>query len=153
MQAFPIPYPPARGDRQDHKDSLNRYVRVEGREMDKDHYLNPEDGKLVLLRVQCAKNYVRPQNLATTWSDPLEPNPLARAWKAFRESPRRILTWTYSDRLRARSVVDGSINSPAATYNPSGEYTKDQQRPTFVLLTLPEQIYIGSILLHVFFSA
>jgi len=125
IQALPAPPLSAQGNKQDHKDSLNRYIRVEDTEKDKDYYLNPEDGKLVLLRVQCVKNYVRPQNLATTWSDPLEPEPLVHAWNAYRESPMRILTWTYNDRLREKSILDGSISSSATTYNPSGKYIGD----------------------------
>ncbi|KAI3331629.1 hypothetical protein HD806DRAFT_165665 [Xylariaceae sp. AK1471] len=112
------------GNRQDHKDSLNRYIQVEDREKDMDHYLNPEDGKLALLRVQCAENYHRDPGLVTTWSSPLELHPLVHAWKAFRESPKSILTWTYNDRLRERSILDGSLSSSRKPYNPSDLYWK-----------------------------
>lgn len=107
-------------NRQDHKDSLNRYVQVGDRERGKDHYLNPEDGKLVLLRVQCAENYRRDPSLITTWSDPLECHPLVRAWKAFRESPQSVLTWTYNDWLQNRSTSDSSLPRSKKPYNPHG---------------------------------
>ncbi|KAK5627654.1 hypothetical protein RRF57_003369 [Xylaria bambusicola] len=54
------------GGRQDHKDSLNRYIRVGDTEKYQDHFLNPDDGKLVLLRVQCAKDYNRDSSLVTS---------------------------------------------------------------------------------------
>ncbi|KAI1123802.1 hypothetical protein F5Y10DRAFT_251074 [Nemania abortiva] len=111
-------------NRQDHKDSLNRYVLVEDKEKDKDHYLNPDDGKLVLLRVQRTEEYRREPGITTTWSDPLEPNPFVHSWKAFREVPWNILTWTYGSRLRERSVREGSLSPSRGPHNPSDIYWK-----------------------------
>ncbi|KAI0424597.1 hypothetical protein F5Y09DRAFT_323956 [Xylaria sp. FL1042] len=110
--------------RQDHKDSLNRYVRVASTEKYKDHFLNPEDGKLLLLRVQCAEDYHRSPTLITTWSDPLKRHPVVRGWKGFREFPRNILTWTYNDWLRQKSVLDGSLPKLGTPYNRSEIYWK-----------------------------
>ncbi|KAI1351200.1 hypothetical protein F5Y01DRAFT_315056 [Xylaria sp. FL0043] len=114
----------ALGGRQDHKDSLNRYVRIASTEKNKDHFLNPGDGKLVLLRVQCAKNYHRNPSLITTWSDPPQPHPLPQAWKEFRDLPRNILTWTFNDLLREKSVLDGSLPKLGTPYNRSEIYWK-----------------------------
>ncbi|KAI0406826.1 hypothetical protein F4802DRAFT_77668 [Xylaria palmicola] len=119
------------GGRQDHKDSLNRYIRVQASLKDKDHYLSPEDGKLVLLRVQCVKDHRRDQGLATTWIDPLDRHLLARAWKGFRESPRSILTWTYNDLLREKSVREGALPPSTTPYNPNDLFWK---YPTACLL-------------------
>lgn len=111
------------GGRQDHKDSLNRYVLVGEADRYKDHYLNPDDGKLVLLRVQFAKNHNRDPSLISTWDIPLEPRLLAYVWKAFRQLPRKVLTWTYNDRLREKSVSEGSLPESGTSYDRSGKYT------------------------------
>ncbi|KAJ8124371.1 hypothetical protein O1611_g9269 [Lasiodiplodia mahajangana] len=111
-------------NRQDHKDSLNRYVQVEEKEKDKDHYLNPDDGKLMPLRVQRVNDYRRDPSLLTTWSDPLELNPFVQAWKSFRESPWSILTWTYKNQVRERGFLEGSLSQRGTPYNRNDIYWK-----------------------------
>ncbi|KAJ2998825.1 hypothetical protein NUW58_g209 [Xylaria curta] len=110
--------------KQDHKDSLNRYVQVKEGDKDKDHYLNPDDGKLVLLRVQCARDYHRDPNLVITWDDPLKLHPLVEGLKAFKEAPRSILTWTFNDMLRERSVLEGALYPSKEPYKSSDLYWK-----------------------------
>ncbi|KAI1368395.1 hypothetical protein F5Y08DRAFT_355072 [Xylaria arbuscula] len=112
------------GGRQDHKDSLNRYVQIQDTDKYKDHYLNPDDGKLVLLRVQCAKGYSRGPALVTTWDDPIKPHSLVYAWKAFRKSPKKVLIWTYNDRLREKSVSEGSL--PESKASPGSKTSYDR---------------------------
>lgn len=102
-----------------HRDSLNRYTSNQGDDSDKDHYLKPDDGKLGLLRVQRAKGYIRPDGLVTTWDDPIEPNPFKQLWEDFRDSPTRILTWTYDDWLKLKAQAEGST-SAGPSGNPYG---------------------------------
>ncbi|KAJ3564391.1 hypothetical protein NPX13_g7864 [Xylaria arbuscula] len=123
------------GGRQDHKDSLNRYVQIQDTDKYKDHYLNPDDGKLVLLRVQCAKDYSRDETLVTTWDDPIKPRPLVYAWKALRKSPKKILTWTYNDRLREKGVSEGSLPAFGISYDRSEIYWKYPIASLFLTFT------------------
>jgi len=112
--------------KQDHKDSLNRYACVTGPNHDKDHFLNPENGKLELLRVQRAWGYSRPSSLGaqTPWSDPKPLSPLKDVWKRIRQTPMDILTWTYGNKLKAEATREGAItwSFPAANDAGTGEF-------------------------------
>lgn len=86
-----------------HKDSMQRYTSV-SRDENKDRYLNPEDGKLGMLKVQLAPGY-KQMNLGKypkTWTLPDEVNPLKRGWRAYRNAPRRIIRWTFGSTLSSR---------------------------------------------------
>jgi len=111
--------------RQHHKDSLYRYIQVTEEDRNKDHYLNPENGKLALLGVQRAVGYQRDPRLTTTWSDPPKLSVLATVWKAYRETAMNTLTWTYNDILRQKAVLDGSLPPSDKLYSPYGTYIID----------------------------
>lgn len=102
--------------RQDHKDSLNRYRCITSPDGDKDHFLNPENGKLELLRVQQAQGSSRPPDLEarTPWSGLESRNALQEAWKMIQRVPLAVLTWTYGNRLTAEAVRDGALASPSS---------------------------------------
>jgi hypothetical protein len=99
------------GGLQDHKDSLNRYTRVSDRNRGNDHYLQPEDGKLGLLRVQRAPGYSRHAGLRTTWMDPEEPGPFKLFWTWLQDTPRNVVTWTYDDWLKSKSQENGAAGA------------------------------------------
>jgi hypothetical protein len=72
-----VPHQPDPNEtRRDHKDSLNRYLMIKGDDQGKDHYVQPDDGKLVVLRVQKAQKplYPLPTGIPTTWELPLSTN-------------------------------------------------------------------------------
>jgi len=75
-----------------HKDGLHRYTTVKDEDKDKDHYLQADDGKLEVLRVQKAPNNNFSNNLKTTWGEPEEVNLIKSLWRGFRNSPRSITT-------------------------------------------------------------
>lgn len=89
-----------------HKDGLHRYTNVRAVDGDKDHYLEADNGKLELLRVQKApfhsSRYRSQGDLKTTWSEPLEPNLFKSMWQRFRGAPRSITTWTFNDSLKCK---------------------------------------------------
>jgi len=91
-------------------------MRFDSLEHGKDYYLNPNSGKLVLLRVQHARGYRRTEELekATSWSEALAPNPFVNLWRAYRDAPIRILAWTYEARLTedASSLLSDASPSP-----------------------------------------
>lgn len=87
----------------DHKDGLHRYAIVDDQNRDKDHYLQADDGKLQVLRVQEVPNHRVQEGLTTLWERPEDVNPLKSMWRGFRNSPRHIITWTFNDSLKGKT--------------------------------------------------
>lgn len=104
---------------QDHKDSLNRYCCITDPNRDKDHFLNPENGKLELLRVQQVQGSRLPELQAKTpWSRPKSLNALQTAWREIQRTPLAVLAWVYGNKLTAEAVRDGALTlqlPPTAT--------------------------------------
>jgi hypothetical protein len=92
-----------------HKDSMQRYTSVNHDE-DQDHFLNPEDGKLGLLKVQLAPGFTQVGTYTKTWSVPPEANPFKRGWRAYRNAPRGVIRWTFGDTMRPRKSKAKSEN-------------------------------------------
>lgn len=90
--------------RYDHKDGLQRYTNVEFVYKNKDHFLQPDNGKLEILRVQIAPTSKLSTHQSLPWERPLEDSQFKSLWKAFRNSPRSIIRWTYDDFLKCKRV-------------------------------------------------
>lgn len=85
-----------------HKDGLHRYADAKPEFKNKDHFLQADDGKLEVLRVQVAPNNRFSKSLKTTWERPEVENPFKALWRGFRNAPRDIVTWTFNDSLKCK---------------------------------------------------
>lgn len=94
---------PSKSKLHDHKDGLQRYADAKPEFRNKDHFLQAEDGKLQVLRVQLAPNHRSSNNMATTWERPKQPNMIKVLWRGFRNAPRDIVRWTFNDSLKCKN--------------------------------------------------
>ncbi|CZR69076.1 uncharacterized protein PAC_18977 [Phialocephala subalpina] len=92
---------PSKSKLHQHKDGLHRYADAKPEHRNKDHFLQADDGKLEVLRVQLAPNNRTSQNLKTTWERPKVENQFKVLWRGFRDAPRDIVTWAYNDSLKS----------------------------------------------------
>lgn len=90
----------------DYKDAVGRYSDVNEEWKTRDHCIDPEDGRLAILRVQHAKGNAapNPRHLPTPWERPLEPSTAQRWWRRLRNASTEILLWTYADALDGHSA-------------------------------------------------
>ncbi|KAH7401165.1 hypothetical protein DE146DRAFT_782230 [Phaeosphaeria sp. MPI-PUGE-AT-0046c] len=94
-----------------HKDSMQRYISISA-DGNLDRYLNPEDGKLSVLKVQLVPGYKQTLvgQYPKSWRLPDEINPWTRGWTAYTNAPRRIIRWTFGGTLSSRkSDTEGEI--------------------------------------------
>jgi hypothetical protein len=115
-----------------HKDSMQRYTSI-NQDESADRFLNPEDGKLGLLKVQLAPGYKQTHGgkYPKTWRLPNEINSFKRGWHAYRNAPRRIIRWTFGSHMSSkkskshtRIAYQMDFNIPAAGDNESAIYYK-----------------------------
>lgn len=91
---------PAKSKLHHHKDGLHRYADAKPGFKDKDHFLQPDDGKLEVLRVQVAPNNRLSMSLNTTWERPEVENSFKSLWRGFRNAARNTVTWTFNESIK-----------------------------------------------------
>jgi hypothetical protein len=89
-----------------HKDGLNRYSEIAEDNQGKDHYLRPDDGKLDILRVQQTPDNHRQTDIPTTWEPPPALGRVKALSRAYLNTARAIMTWTFNDYVKAKFKRD-----------------------------------------------